>query len=142
VTEAAVEFVPNSYASMRRLAAGLAARLEVERDRWALWIPVGFATGIGGYFSLEREPAAWLGVVVLGPTLVTAALGRRRPGLLLASLALAVLAAGFAAAQFRTASVAAPVLQKRVGPVAVSGRVVAVERRAAGWRLTLEATNL
>ncbi len=142
MTEAAVDFVPDVQAPAGIFAAGLAARLEAERDRWALWIPVGFATGVGGYFALEREPAAWLGAVVLGLAVATGLLGRRRSGLLLACLALAVVSAGFAAAQFRTASVAAPILDKRVGPVAVSGRIVAVERRAAGWRLTLEAPFL
>ena len=142
MTEAAADFVPSLRAPAGKLAAGLAARLEAERDRWALWIPVGFAAGVGFYFELEREPAAWLGAVVLGLAVAVGVLGRRRPGLLLAGLALAVVAAGFAAAQFRTASVAAPVLDKRIGPVAVSGRVVAVERRAAGWRLTLEAPEI
>ncbi|MCH7544709.1 MAG: DUF4131 domain-containing protein [Proteobacteria bacterium] len=142
MTEAAVDFVPDLQAPAGKFVAGLAARLEAERDRWALWIPAGFATGVGGYFSLEHEPAAWLGAVVLGLAVAAGVLGRRRPGLLLACLALAVVAAGFAAAQFRTASVAAPMLDKRIGPVAVSGRVVAVERRAAGWRLTLEAPEI
>jgi len=142
VTEAAAGFIPDLQAPAGRLAAALAARLEAERDRWALWIPAGFATGIGGYFALEREPAAWLGAVVLGLAVTAGILGRRRPGLLLACLALAVVAAGFAAAQFRTASVAAPVLQKRIGPVAVSGRIAAVERRAKGWRLTLETPEI
>ncbi len=142
MSEAAADVVPKLPASAGKLAAGLAARLEAERDRWALWIPVGFAAGVGGYFALEREPAAWLGAVVLGLAAAAGVLGRRRPGLLLACLALAVVSAGFAAAQFRTASVAAPVLEKRIGPVAVSGRIVAVERRAAGWRLTLEAPEI
>ncbi len=123
MTEAATDFVPDSHGSAGRRAAGLAARLEAERDRWALWIPVGFATGIGSYFALEREPAAWLGAAVLGLAVTAGVLGRRRPGLLLACLTLAVVSAGFTAAQFRTASVAAPVLEKRIGPVAVSERM-------------------
>jgi competence protein ComEC len=123
VTEAAVDFVPEITGSVGRLATGLAARLEAERDRWALWLPVGFATGVGGYFGLDREPAAWLGVVVLSLAVATAVLGRRRSGILLACLTLAVVSAGFTAAQFRTASVAAPILEKRIGPVAVSGRM-------------------
>ena len=123
MTEAAADFVPDLHASAGKLAAGLAARLEAERDRWALWIPAGFAAGIGCYFALDREPAAWLGALVLGLAVTAAALGRRRPGVLLAGLAFAVFSAGFAAAQLRTASVAAPVLEKRIGPVAVSGRL-------------------
>ena len=142
MTEAAGDFVPELPGSLGRLTAGLAARLEAERDRWALWIPAGFAAGVGCYFGLDREPAAWLGAAVLGLAVAAGVLGRRRPGLLLACLALAVISAGFTAAQFRTASVAAPILEKRIGPVAVSGRIVAVERRASGWRLTLEAPEI
>ena len=123
MTEAAVEFVPELPGSVGRLAAGVAARLEAERDRWALWLPAGFATGVGCYFALDREPVAWLGAVVLGLAVATGILGRRRPVLLLTCLALAVVSAGFTAAQFRTASVAAPILEKRIGPVAVSGRM-------------------
>ena len=111
MTLAAVDLVPDLQVPAGKFAAGLVARLEAERDRWALWIPVGFATGVGSYFALQREPAAWLGAVVLGLAVAVGVLGRRRPGLLLACLALAVVAAGFAAAQFRTASVAAPVLE-------------------------------
>jgi len=87
VTEAAADVVPNLRAPAARLAAGFAARLEAERDRWALWIPVGFAAGVGGYFALEREPAAGLGAVVLALAVSAGAGGARRlrfraPGLL------------------------------------------------------------
>ena len=47
MSEAAADVVPDLHARAGKLAAGLAARLEAERDRWALWIPVGFATGVG-----------------------------------------------------------------------------------------------
>jgi competence protein ComEC len=142
VTEAAASFVPDLHTPAIKLAAGLAARLEAERDRWALWIPAGFATGIGCYFALDREPAAWLGAIALGLAVTAAVLGRRRPGILLACFVFAVFSAGFAAAQFRTASVAAPILEKRIGPVAVSGWIAGVERRASGWRLILEAPKI
>ena len=60
-----------------------------------------------------------------------------RPNRCIAALALALVAAGFASAQLRSVLVAAPVLEKRLGPVGLSGQVVAVERRSKGWRLTL-----
>jgi len=142
VTEAAANFIPDLHTPTVKLATDLAVRLEAERDRWALWIPAGFATGIGSYFALDREPTVWLGAAVLSLAVTAAVLGRRRPGILLASLVVAVFSAGFAVAQFRTASVAAPILEKRIGPVAVSGRIAAVERRASGWRLVLEAPEI
>ena len=128
---------PDLLAPARRLGGRLAAQLEAERDRWALWIPVGFAAGVGFYFAWDREPPRWLGAVCLGLAVLAGLLVRRRPGPTLAALALAVVAAGFAGAQLRSALVAAPVLEKRVGPVGLSGQVVEVERRTKGWRLTL-----
>ncbi|MCH8924675.1 MAG: hypothetical protein IH924_00890, partial [Proteobacteria bacterium] len=47
---------PDLLAPARRLGGRLAAQLEAERDRWALWIPVGFASGVGFYFAWDREP--------------------------------------------------------------------------------------
>ena len=133
---------PDVLAPARGLGGRLAAQLEAERDRWALWIPVGFASGVGFYFALDREPPTWLGAACLGLAALAGLLVRRRPGLMFAALALAVVAAGFAGAQLRSALVAAPVLEKRLGPVGVSGQVVKVERRTRGWRLTLRQPRI
>ncbi len=124
-------------APLRGLGVRLAAQLEAERDRWALWVPVGYAAGVGLYFSLDHEPPGSLGAVCLGFAALLGLLARRRSGPLLAVLGFAVVAAGFLGAQLRTGFVAAPVLEKRLGPVGLSGRVVEVEPRAKGWRLTL-----
>ncbi len=37
MTEAAANFIPDLHAPVARLATGLTARLEAERERWALW---------------------------------------------------------------------------------------------------------
>ncbi|MBI2978602.1 MAG: hypothetical protein HYY38_07245, partial [Rhodospirillales bacterium] len=120
--------MPSTRRFLVSLRIGLLDRLLDERDRWALWLPVMFGLGIAVYFALRFEPPLWLG---LGGVAVTAAFGlavRRRQwdssGLAIAGLvALAMLAAGFTTAQWRTASVAAPVLAKRIGPTAITGRV-------------------
>lgn len=118
-----------------------------ERERRALWLPVLFGLGIAQYFALPIEPAWWwglLGMVVAG----LAALGFYRrlesgdeAGFVLA-VALALVAAGFAVATFRTVAVAAPVIEARVGPVTVQGRVVQVESRPDATRLTLERLRI
>jgi competence protein ComEC len=123
-----------------RAGAGLLRlkrELEAERERWLLWLPVGFGAGIGVYFLLPVEPPVWLGAAGLGALLVAGALAWRRPGLWLVLVASGALVAGFAAAQARTLSVAAPVLAKKHGPAAVTGQVLAVEPRAAGGRVLL-----
>jgi len=61
---------------------------------------------------------------------------------LLAAIVAALIGGGFAAAQWRSASVAAPVLQKRFGPGVVSGQVVRVESRSRGPRILLDRVVL
>jgi len=123
-------------------AEWLAARLQAERDRWILWIPVAFAAGIGAYFALADEPPMWLGAAVLVLALGLVAVLRGRGAGVVLAIALAAAAAGFVAAQGRSAAVAAPVLQKPLGPVWLSGRIVALEPRVKGVRLTLEQPDI
>ena len=47
--------------------------LEAERERWVLWLPVLFATGIGIYFALPQEPSMWLTLAVIELTLLAGA---------------------------------------------------------------------
>lgn len=125
-----------------RLGSALAASLAAERVRWALWLPVLFGIGIGNYFSLDFEPAVWTGPATFALAAATAALGRRRQGLFILGGAAALMAAGFTAGQVRTALVAAPVVEKRLGPVTVQGRVRIAERRGEGQRLTLDRLEI
>src|SRR5690242_18056027 len=109
--------------SARRLAASCAGEFMAERERWPLWLPVLIGAGIGIYFSLPREPPLWLGAALVAAACVGLVLGWRYAATL--GAALLALAIGFAAAQFETWSVAAPVLQERLGPVVIEGRLVA-----------------
>lgn len=117
--------------------ARLVACLLAERPRWSLWLPVGFGFGIAGYFALPAEPPWWLGCAALAALALVAVPLRRRRGILLFLVAGAVIAAGFGRAQLRTLEIAAPVLETRVGPLAVTGLVEIVEPRVRGYRLTL-----
>ncbi len=119
----------------------LAAFVE-QRDRWALWSPVLFGTGIATYFALRFEPAPWAGAAVVAVCLVALAGAWRRPGWRLAVLGALLVAAGFAVAQGRTHSVAAPVLAHALGPGRVEGRVVAVEKLPDGTRVLLDRVAL
>ena len=131
---------------LQGLGAGIApwllARLLEERERWLLWLPVGVGLGIGLYFSLGTEPPLWLGPALLLP--VALALLRpsdpqaleAQPLRLPALIALAAVAIGLSAAALRTELVAAPVLERR-GAHVLEGRVLLVEDRVRGERLTL-----
>ena len=56
--------------------------LEAERERWVLWLPVLFATGIGIYFALPQEPSMWLTLAVIELTLLAVWLARHQAKLL------------------------------------------------------------
>jgi competence protein ComEC len=138
---------PTDGIGLAGLARGFAAAIAAERDRWALWLPAIFGAGVGIYFALSVEPPLWLGVSGLAAAVFSAvALRRWRPeeaGMMLAGVVgVLMLAAGFTAAQWRTVSVAAPVLQKRIGPTTVSGRIAVVETFPKDSRVTLERVRI
>ncbi|MEE8173284.1 MAG: ComEC/Rec2 family competence protein [Alphaproteobacteria bacterium] len=95
-----------------------------ERERWLLWAPVALALGVAGYFSLPVEPPFWVGPTGAGMCFGLAFLSRRRTWLALLFLGLAIAGCGLAAGQFRSMSVAAPVLKEKIGPIEVRGRLV------------------
>jgi len=126
-----------------RLIAGLARQLETEQDRWFLWLPVLFGTGIALYFSLPSEP---LTLVAILPAVAALALHLSGPRTGLAGLitgALLTVTLGVGAAKLRTEAVRAPVLQAQVGPIDVYGYVELIEPRATkGQRLTIRVTAM
>lgn len=119
--------------ALRALADCLAA----ERERWILWAPVGIGTGVAGYFALPVEPPGWTGAAAVLVLLSAMLLVRRRAVAPLVCLALLTVGLGFTAAQIRTASVTAPALVREVGPVPVTGRVIAIDRLEKGGRVLL-----
>lgn len=120
-----------------------AASLEEEQDRWFLWLPVLFGFGIVLYFSLPSEPHLLPALAPVPVALALALVWRRGvPAVVCASAAIA-LSFGFAAAKLRTEWVRAPVLERQLGPVEVTGFVELVEPRATrGQRITLHVTKL
>ncbi len=119
------------------LGAGFAAALLAERERWALWLPVALASGVGLYFVLPGEPPLWLGLALAVAGLAaTAGLHGRVAGVV-ATIFLA-LTLGFALGEMRTRAVSAPMLDRSLGPVGVEGRVVELDHRDGSIRLTLD----
>lgn len=109
-----------------------------ERERWPLWLPAFLATGIAIYFALPFEPSYWSGLAAVVSAAGLTFFGRRHTGVLLVGLPLVAMSLGFTLAAWRTAVLEAPQLERRLGPVAVSGRVVEVEMLAKGRRVTLD----
>ncbi|HVU21100.1 MAG TPA: hypothetical protein VHE09_10240, partial [Rhizomicrobium sp.] len=112
-----------------------------ERERWPLWLPVGFGTGIGLYFSLSIEPPAIMSILAGCAGVVVAFQSARseRIGLQVALAALAAISLGFSYAKWREVSVAAPVLSHKLGPAAFEGRIENVQIHGKGMRVVLGA---
>jgi competence protein ComEC len=108
-----------------------------------LWLPVFFGAGVGLYFALPVEPEFWPAILLFGLAgLLAVAMRRNRNGMFFAVIAGATMAAGFGAAQLRNETVSGPVLEREVGPVRVSARVVRVEPTEKGIRLTLDKVEI
>src|SRR5262249_12969913 len=93
-------------------------------------------------FARPSEPPSWQGAVALAGSALLAWLCRRNMPAVAGAIAAAVIALGFVAAQLRTQMVAAPVLARDIGPVAVRGRVVEIEPMPHGRRLLLDQVEI
>src|SRR5262245_18578831 len=123
--------------------AWFARNLEDEQERWFLWLPVMFGTGIAFYFMLPAEPAT---IVATLPVVAALAIHLSMARGAIAALmtgALLTTALGVAAGKLHTEAVRAPVLAQQVGPVDVYGFIELIEPRPTkGQRLTLRVTAL
>jgi competence protein ComEC len=129
------------------VARALLARLVAERERWVLWLPVAFALGIGWYFALSSEPWDGLGLAAAIPLAGVSLWARRSihplaPTIVLVALPLCLVAGGFAAAQLETRRAGAPMLDHRIGPATLEGRVADVEALSESIRVTLAAPRI
>ena len=124
------------------VVAGLAARLIAERERWPLWFPVLMGTGIGFYFLFQNEPAWWIGGAALTVAFAGMVLVRHLNRDRTVAWAMLAMALGFAAAQFQAWSAAAPVLERRLGPVDIAGRLISVDPLPEGARLLIAPTSV
>lgn len=130
-------FAP-AFLGVRQLALDAAEDFLSERPRWILWAPVLIGIGVGGYFFLDTEPPPWSGGLAGGVLLILYLVCRRaQQAMQHVVLALLLMAAGFAAAQFRVLTHTAPILAKRIGPVAIEGQLVSLERLDTGVRLLI-----
>jgi competence protein ComEC len=106
------------------------------------WLPVCFGSGIVLYFTAEREPAWWATLALaLFCAVMTVAIRKRPVGLPIA-LALAAVAAGFAAATLKAAQVAHPILLLPASNVSIEGFVEVREERERADRIVVRVRKL
>jgi competence protein ComEC len=103
-----------------------------------LWFVVAFACGIAMFFAWPSDPWVWTGPAI---ALVGAALllvRRKVDELAILILALIAVGLGWSAAQLRTSYVAAPVIEREIGPVNLAGRVLDVEREPGRIKVIMD----
>ncbi|TNF61109.1 MAG: ComEC family competence protein, partial [Rhodobacteraceae bacterium] len=123
--------------------AALDMALLSQRGHLLPWAPVFLSLGIGSFFALRWEPGGAVFALVGGIGALAALAAVLRPGGLAAlAWALALVAAGFCLAGWRSWQVAGPVLDFRYhGPI--EGRIVGIDRSASdAVRLTLDRVVL
>ncbi|MGH6982374.1 MAG: ComEC/Rec2 family competence protein [Stellaceae bacterium] len=129
----------------RRAASWLIDNLAAERGRWALWLPAFMGAGIGAYFWLTFEPPYWIAPLGLSLGAAACILIARRPrfaGWLVPAAALTIVFFGFGLAQLQTWLVAAPVIEHRLGPVEIAGKLVSVDPLPEGTRLVIAPSTI
>src|SRR5712671_1423366 len=97
-------------------------RAEAGAGRVLPWVPVAFGTGIAFYFAADHEPVLAVAAVVAFALCVTAFLLRRHKVFPIAVM-IAALAAGFAAATWKTVRIAHGVLARPMFSVSLTGFV-------------------
>lgn len=120
-----------------RPVAAFREALAAEGERRVLWLPVFFGAGIALYFTLTVEPPLWLGVAATVVAVVGVAALRRFPVWCGVAVVLAFVAAGFAVIQLSRWEHGTPMLERRLGSVAISGRVLDIDQLDRGWRVII-----
>jgi competence protein ComEC len=134
---------PSASAAARRLLAAAWAGLAEERPRFVNWLPVLFGAGIAAHFALPAEPTLAAALLPFALAMIVRVLAPAAGGLRLVAGALAVAGLGFAMAKARTEYVAAPVLERTLRGVVVTGVVEQREPHAKrGERLTLRLVSI
>lgn len=120
------------------VGAWLRASAITERARWPLWLPVGVGAGVALYFSLHDEPWRWAPPILLCLALFVAFAARRRTMVCCIACGVATLSAGMGIAQWHAVGAAAPVLERTLRNVTVSGTVDAIAPGDEGGRITID----
>jgi len=127
---------------MRERWGAIRLDLAGQAERVFPWLVVAFGAGIALFFTWRDDPSptVTVGLCIGGIAL----LPMRRKVPWLSALAAMVLAVGLghAAAQWRTARVATPLLERESRPFTLTATVVSAEKRPGGNRIVVEDFSL
>jgi competence protein ComEC len=121
-------------------AFGAALRAEADQRRIFLWTPVAAGAGAVTYFSADHEPSLWLSALLAAALGALAFRVRANSVALAGCLAAALFFTGFVTAAWRSARLAAPVLD-HVHIVELTGFVEAVDHRRVGARFLVRVSS-
>ena len=113
---------------------------EIADRRPFLWLPAAAGAGVILYLSADREPVLYLPVLALVVFAGLAWLAREKRGALALFVALAAVSAGFVSAAWKSARVAAPVLD-RIRVTNVSGFIEQMDYRRQGARFVMRLAS-
>ncbi|WP_439403941.1 ComEC/Rec2 family competence protein [Bradyrhizobium sp. DASA03076] len=117
------------------------AKAEAGAGRLFPWVPVAFGCGIALYFAADHEPMLWV-TMAMATALMAGAVLLRRSRLFAPAIMIAAVAAGFAAATWKTARIAHTVLAKPLYSVSLSGFVETRDIRERTDRFVLRVTAM
>jgi competence protein ComEC len=136
---------PQGLTNFARLAAQRVREwvaVELAPGRLVPWFAIAFGCGTVIYFAVDREPAPWAAAVLLAATVVATILSRHRPFAFPATLGIAAMAAGFAAATIKREIIAHPVLATPVWNVDLAGFVEVREERERSDRIVVRVERI
>jgi competence protein ComEC len=136
-------FAPSGLTAWPSLLAKLREWIAAEAGAGRLlpWVPIAFGCGITFYFTADREPVLSV-TAVAAAALCLAALLLRRQKLFPVAVMIAAMAAGFAAATWKTARVAHGVLARPIYSVSLSGFVETRDIRERTDRFVLRVASM
>jgi len=105
------------------------------------WLPVAFACGILLYFAADHEPSLWAPLALTGGAGALAIVLRARFAAWVGAVAVAGIAAGFAAATWRAQEVAHPRLTAPAWAVELTGWIEAREERERSDRILVRVDS-
>jgi competence protein ComEC len=123
------------------MARALEAWQTAERGRFVLWLPVFMGLGVLVYFGLRIEPPAWLGIALALPAFAACQVLKRPAVARAATMGLAAVTIGFAAAQVATMRASPQPELPRTATI-LSGTVRSVEQLPEGRRVALDGVRL
>jgi competence protein ComEC len=113
-----------------------------QRRLWPVWLAVALGAGVAIYFAVPVEPPLWTGPLALATGAAAGWLLRGRDPAFAISILLAAMAAGFLAAQVRTAQFDGRMLPAPIERALFVGVIDQIELLPAGQRVTLRDVDI